>query len=599
MWVSVDNFTKAFDTIKADCHENLIGITVLVGYDCDAICGLRILTRLFDRYFMQFRSVPVNGWARIQQFLEKEKDREMSWVLLNCGASEDLTQWANRENHRIYVIDNHRPVHIANIESDWIRVFDDGQTIDEVHRMFGIGKPKSNKRRKRSSGNEEGDVAALEADSSAGEEDSTDESFVQDEDGNTTRKRKRIDKGNEREYYRASRHAQSTSVILYMIADQLNHSDKEDVLWMAVCGLTEHFIFGKLSKDMYREQMFCFQQHVNDRLLKKPTQTKFLDGFTAPKYNEGRIVTDDEYRFVLLRHWSLYDSMWHSQYVVSRLGLYFSDKGKLALDTLLSKVGLSPQLRKAPFTAIPTADQKSLKAKLAQYGRSFGLKDFTYRSFFKYQGYGFSLSAADVVHCVNALLEQPAESAGESRSHFWNAYDALQSDSMFDVKDGIELAKIQQEALVRQATILLLKNALVNTGPFRHGSLPETTDSNDLQYLVRPVILTRMARFLLDVKLAQLSTSSSTSKGNSKPLVLAAFNTKTEYWLIVGVHPEKLDGTIERNKFYSAFKSAAARSRANVIADGFEPNCIEVHRDSKNKFIDALHYGMLEESGFT
>ena len=67
-------------------------------------------------------------------------------------------------------------------------------------------------------------------------------------------------------------------------------------------------------------------------------------GPPVPQREVGRrtspptLQSPPSYHFMLLRHWSLYDSMWHSPHVVSRLGLYNNEKGKQQLDTLLSKV---------------------------------------------------------------------------------------------------------------------------------------------------------------------------------------------------------------------------------------------------------------------
>ena len=37
---------------------------------------------------------------------------------------------------------------------------------------------------------------------------------------------------------------------------------------------------------------------------------------------DGKITFEEEYRFMLYRHWSLYESMFHSNYVAARLGIW-------------------------------------------------------------------------------------------------------------------------------------------------------------------------------------------------------------------------------------------------------------------------------------
>ena len=44
----------------------------------------------------------------------------------------------------------------------------------------------------------------------------------------------------------------------------------------------------------------------------------------------------------------------------------------------------------------------------------------------QHQGYGFALSAVDLVYGIAAVLEQPTDNEAEFRKHFWAAYEALQ-----------------------------------------------------------------------------------------------------------------------------------------------------------------------------
>ncbi len=48
--------------------------------------------------------------------------------------------------------------------------------------------------------------------------------------------------------------------------------------------------------------------------------------------------TSEELRFMLFRHWTLYDAMFHSSYVASKLGIW-KEKGRQRLTGLLAKMG--------------------------------------------------------------------------------------------------------------------------------------------------------------------------------------------------------------------------------------------------------------------
>lgn len=68
------------------------------------------------------------------------------------------------------------------------------------------------------------------------------------------------------------------------------------------------------------------------------------------------IKSEDEYRFMMFRHWSLYDSMYHSGYVSSKLGVW-KDAGKKRLNNMFAKMGYaitSHDLSRSPFFLIPS-----------------------------------------------------------------------------------------------------------------------------------------------------------------------------------------------------------------------------------------------------
>ena len=46
---------------------------------------------------------------------------------------------------------------------------------------------------------------------------------------------------------------------------------------------------------------------------------------TKPAAAKGHITCTEDYRFMLYRHWSLYESMFHSNYVASKLRVWMDD----------------------------------------------------------------------------------------------------------------------------------------------------------------------------------------------------------------------------------------------------------------------------------
>ena len=60
----------------------------------------------------------------------------------------------------------------------------------------------------------------------------------------------------------------------------------------------------------------------------------------TPVAEDFRITFQEELRFMLYRHWNLYDAMYYSPYLASRLGIWRT-QGQRRLRTFLAKMGIS------------------------------------------------------------------------------------------------------------------------------------------------------------------------------------------------------------------------------------------------------------------
>ena len=104
------------------------------------------------------------------------------------------------------------------------------------------------------------------------------------------------------------------------------------------------------------------------------------------------------YQFMLYRHWNLYDSMWHSRYIATRLGIW-KDHGKKywqylylphvillslplrVLDTLLARVGLPLNKCMDSYATMDVKLKQDLKKNLLPYAKQIGLEGICYPSF--------------------------------------------------------------------------------------------------------------------------------------------------------------------------------------------------------------------------
>ena len=180
---------------------------------------------------------------------------------------------------------------------------------------------------------------------------------------------------------------------------------------------------------------------------------------TASSPTDFSIRLSPEPRFLLIRHWSLYDSMLHSPYLAARLHLW-TDIGRRRLDKLLAKMGMKLEEVKQNYTHMDMSLKRILRQKLLKNAPLYRLDGLVPPEALNgrgREGWGFvrswgwkaCLSAMDVAVIIGAILEvgrNDLQAPGEEESsrmadildstgktegeeyvrRFYEAYDALE-----------------------------------------------------------------------------------------------------------------------------------------------------------------------------
>ena len=132
-------------------------------------------------------------------------------------------------------------------------------------------------------------------------------------------------------------YGQAASFTAYTLATVLTRADN-DLLWFAILGLTYQYITSRISRIKYEKYYAVFETEAL-RLNKDVVDGARHAGSTAARGpDDHSIRIADELRFMLWRHWNLYDAMLHSGYVASKLGIW-REKGRKRLHGLLAKMG--------------------------------------------------------------------------------------------------------------------------------------------------------------------------------------------------------------------------------------------------------------------
>lgn len=99
-------------------------------------------------------------------------------------------------------------------------------------------------------------------------------------------------------------------------------------------GVTAQMVNEQIPLDVYEKEMDELSTMVGS--LNPPLDAQEERSMSGME--EGRITAMDDFRFMLYRHWSLYQGMYHSTYIATRLAIW-KDKGKRRLENLLTTIG--------------------------------------------------------------------------------------------------------------------------------------------------------------------------------------------------------------------------------------------------------------------
>lgn len=287
-------------------------------------------------------------------------------------------------------------------------------------------------------------------------------------------------------YYRlGTGFSEPISSMMYSLAAELGREDN-DLLWLTIVGVSSMELYGRSSagvavpvrgternrasgwlgvrgariRQLLRDEVRRLNPPEDAPSGRSSPESAGVIPTTARSPEDTGIRLSPEPKFLLIRHWSLYDSMLHSPYLFSRLKTW-SDAGLRRLHKLLAKMGVSLVQCRQSYAHMDVVLKRELRAKLLKYASLYNLDDMVPSvetdgrdragakdgwGFVRSWGWRATLSAQDVGVVIGALLEvgrggdggvvpavvEQEETADmlSSRSEewvtrFWEAYDAL------------------------------------------------------------------------------------------------------------------------------------------------------------------------------
>lgn len=181
-----------------------------------------------------------------------------------------------------------------------------------------------------------------------------------------------------------------------------------DLLWYAITGVTDQYLRSALSEESYGKQIQNLknaQERLNPNAVQKSKAESKNNSATLVN-SDGVISFESDLRFVLLRHWSVYNSMLNSDFIASRLSAW-REKGKRQLELLLAKMAFPLNQCKSDYSAMDLEYRELLTVQLEKFAEEFNIQKFSFSSFTREFGYLLKISAADSVHALRSILECP------------------------------------------------------------------------------------------------------------------------------------------------------------------------------------------------
>ncbi|KAH3677648.1 hypothetical protein WICMUC_001751 [Wickerhamomyces mucosus] len=643
MYISRGNFHRVFDDIKKTSlsHSTCKLIIFVACLNVDALCSAKIFTSVLKKDLIQYQIIPIVGYTDLKSHYEKIDSEISNIILLGCGSMVDLESFfelepeefvkINEDNQyessrKIYVIDGHKPWNLDNLfGSHIVTCLDEGYVNENLTQereayveLIKLQEDDDQEDDNKDDDDDDDDDQSTDNDDGGGFEE-TDE----DEDDELTssqllkRKRKSQHKAKKRhinqnekilEEYYASGTTISVSVSLqvYTLLSEIGETNTEN-LWLTIIGTIS---LDNQYPEVYKNSFDALKAEVA-RL--NPTNLNA----TIKNADSLNLSIDTDYYLFLLRHWSLYDSFFYSNFVNAKLSIWRED-GRKQLHKMFAKMGISLQDCKQNWLYMNPKIKHSLNSIFSKNLKTYGLEDLTREGFLRTYGFRGSISASECVESILALLEHDNKAAIEqdkksddnnnrdeddeeedvneliSRkekiwiSNFWSSWDALDNNSMELINKGLDYAKDFQKFVFNTGMAVLEKRIIKNLKVYR---LAVLKDLPDIEMFKNPLILTRLGNWLLEC-CAEYGK-------NLLPLVLASLDERTDTYLVVGLAPRYPRGgdksiiDVERsttllNTFSVAFQQVASSSGAKVRIDSFESTIMEIRKDDLAPFLEKL-----------
>jgi hypothetical protein len=332
------------------------------------------------------------------------------------------------------------------------------------------------------------------------------------------------------------------------------------------------------------------------------------------------IKFDEDINFHLLRHWSLYDSICHTQDMILSFKLW-SSRGLSQLKEFLADLGIPKREYEQNYRDMNIKYKLTIKKQILdkrlQDKYHYATNLIILPTFLLTSGFSLKLSPQDIVYSLMATLQtspSPSSSSSSSGSmmidlteRFSFALSCLNYHQLNDYLNGIECEKTYMNKTHYLSETLLQSDknlSFDNTIPFillkfdqnMFNSSTTTDHTTSCGFFTHPYQAYLFARNALQILISYTSSSTNISKKKKSkhlqrlPLILIApYSSSGEELVEIVVGVPALN-SIMMNSFSTTFEAADRRCGNVAKFVFFDHSVLLLQEQHQQKFIDALMF---------
>lgn len=620
------------------------------------------------------KTVPVTGYEEMIRKYRALDPEILNVFFIGFGATQDVGELLKGDDEdmelkKIYIVDGNRPWHLDNILDRKIVCFDDGrgdmeqrgelleayswlndmsaEELDALSDLEDEGEDEDNDNdndnddddedndkdeiiHRRSNGNHNsiGDIGD-DSDSDGGDlvdtllpskrsnsEDLPDAKKLHSQLLSAKKQKDDFEDKIRSYYQQGTSQSSPASCMLYTLMSLIGETSITR-LWLAVVGASSlDSQYPQVFQDSFPMLADEVNRVGNEETAAQMAQNANSEAPVAEKELVTSLKLETDYSLFVLRHWNIYDSMFHTDYIWAKMKLW-TEKGRQNFQKMLAIMGVSLTEAREGWVHLKVSVKQGLNKRIEKAAKVADLEDLLRPGVVRKFGYKGALTAGDCVDAAGVILQLGMDKSPAGLDHikegilltvdqdyhdesqrdqfwvanFWSAWDSLEDVDTLLL--GISKAKLLQQAVARTTTALIEKGQI---RPVSDYLVAVVKEGPDLALFRNPLALCRLGIWIAQTK------AESHKKKYSPPLVLASLDKSTGNYMVLGMNPRQArdyhfvmgededvgDDRFVFNQFTQRFAKAAEDVHTRYKMDMFEMAVIEVDKNDLTRFLERL-----------